>query len=74
MSEKELGKAEEITVDNFIRTLVGQMFQNDNDTSYLTADLRADDGNTSELEFEIRIVSINGIKTRTEDDTDEDEE
>lgn len=67
--EKELGKAQDLTVDEFLRTLVGQMFENDNDTSYLSASLKADDGTESDLEFKIRIMSINGIRTNDEEDS-----
>lgn len=65
---KELGEAPDITVDEFLRTLVGQMFENDNDTSYLNATLKATDGSESTLEFKVRIMSINGIPTRDEED------
>ena len=65
---KELGEAPDLTVDEFLRTLVAQMFENDNDTSYLNAKLKATDGSESDLEFKIRIMSINGIPTRDEDD------
>jgi hypothetical protein len=44
------------------------MFENDHDTTMLTAKLKATDGTESELEFEIKIVSINGIKTRKEEE------
>ena len=65
---KELGEAPDLTVDEFLRTVVAQMFENDNDTSYLNAKLKASDGSESDLEFKIRIMSINGIPTRDEDD------
>ena len=65
---KELGEAPDLTVDEFLRTVVAQMFENDNDTSYLNAKLKATDGSESDLEFKIRIMSINGIPTRDEDD------
>ena len=65
---KELGEATDLTVDEFLRTLVAQMFENDNDTSYLNAKLKGTDGSESDLEFKIRITSINGINTREEDD------
>ena len=65
---KELGEAPDLTVDEFLRTVVAQMFENDNDTSYLNAKLKATDGSESDLEFKIRIMSINGIPTRNEDD------
>ena len=67
-SIKELGEAPDLTVDEFLRTVVAQMFENDNDTSYLNAKLIASDGSTSDLEFKIRIMSINGIPTREEED------
>lgn len=66
-SVKELADAPDLTVDEFLRTMVGQMFENDNDTTYLNATLKASDGSESQLEFKIRIMSINGIPTRDED-------
>lgn len=68
---KELGEAPDLTVDEFIRTVVAQMFENDNDTSYLNAKLKGTDGSESDLEFMIRIMSINGVKTRDEDDAED---
>ena len=65
---KDLGEAPDLTVDEFLRTVVAQMFENDNDTSYLNAKLKATDGSESDLEFKIRIMSINGIPTRDEDE------
>ena len=65
---KELGEAPDLTVDEFLRTVVAQMFENDNDTSYLNAKLKATDGSESDLEFKIRIMSINGIPTRDEEE------
>lgn len=65
---KELGEAPDLTVDEFLRTVVAQMFENDNDTSYLNAKLKASDGSESDLEFKIRIMSINGISTREDED------
>lgn len=67
-SVKELGDAPDLTVDEFLRTVVAQMFENDNDTSFLNAKLKATDGSESDLEFKIRIMSINGVPTRDEDD------
>ena len=66
---KELGEAVDLTVDEFLRNVVAQMFENDNDTSYLNAKLKATDGSESDLEFKFRLVSINGIPTRDEDDS-----
>ena len=68
---KELGEAPDLTVDEFLRTVVAQMFENDNDTSYLNAKLVATDGTESDLEFKIRIMSINGIATREEETEEE---
>lgn len=68
---KELGDAKRLTVDALLRTMVAQMFENDNDTTYLNATLAATDGSESELEFKIRIMSINGIKTRDDDDKED---
>ena len=67
---KELGEAKELVVDELLRTMVAQMFENDNDTSYLNATLKATDGSESELEFKIRIISINGIKTRDDEEAE----
>ena len=65
---KELGEAPDLTVDEFLRTVVGQCFENDNDTTFLNATLKATDGSESQLEFKIRIMSINGIPTREEEE------
>lgn len=65
---KELGEADKLTVDELLRTMIAQMFENDNDTTYLNATLKATDGTESELEFKVRIISINGIKTRDDED------
>ena len=66
MSEvtKELGKAEELSMDEFLRTTIQAMFDNDNDTGKLKAVLEANDGTESTLEFTIRVTSINGQPTR----------
>jgi len=63
---KELGEAVNVTTDELLRTILGQMFESDNDTSTLKCDLTATDGSTASLEFEVRIISING--TRTDED------
>lgn len=65
---KQLGDAPNITMDAFLRILVGQCFENDNDTAYLKATLKSTDGIESHLEFKIQIMSINGIKTRVDND------
>lgn len=65
---KDLPNAGDLKVDELLRTLVGQMFEADNDTTTLFATLETADGTPSELEFEIHITSINGIRTRTIED------
>ena len=67
-TEKELGDGPDVTMDDFLRTLLGQMFENDNDTSYLTTKLRATDGTESDVEFMIRITAIDGVRIREEED------
>ena len=69
---KDLPNAGDLKVDELLRTLVGQMFEADNDTTTLFATLETADGTPSELEFEIHITSINGIRTRTTEDDNTD--
>ena len=64
--EKDLPDAGDLKVDELLRTLIGQMFEADNDTTTLFATLETADGTPSELEFQIHIMSINGTKTRAE--------
>lgn len=57
----DLGEADKLTMDEFARRLIGQMFENDNDTSTLTTTLVNDqDNTTSVVVFDIIIKSING--------------
>ena len=60
---KELGEAADMSMDEFLRTLVAQMFENDNDTVFLKTELEATDKTTSTLEFQIRVLSVNGVET-----------
>lgn len=73
VTTKELGEANKLTVDELLRTMIAQMFENDNDTTYLNATLAATDGTESQLEFKVRIISINGIKTRDDEDKEDKE-
>jgi len=69
MSEKitkEIPDAGDLKVDELLRTLIGQCFEADNDTTTLYATLETADGTPSDLEFEVHIISINGTKTREE--------
>ena len=61
---KDLPDAGDLKVDELLRTLIGQMFEADNDTTTLFATLETADGTPSELEFQIHIMSFNGTKTR----------
>lgn len=65
--EKEIEGAADLKVDELLRTIIGQCFEADNDTTTLFATLETADGVPSELEFEIHIISINGTKTRSAD-------
>ena len=63
---KDLDNAQDLKVDELLRTIVGQMFEADNDRTTLYATLEAADGTTSELEFVIHVTKINGVATRAE--------
>jgi hypothetical protein len=62
----DIGLADELTMDALIRTTVSQMFENDNDTATLEVVLNGTDADEPpKLEFELRLVSINGVPTRS---------
>ncbi len=64
-----IGEAKDLTMDSFMRTMVSQMFENDNDTAVLEVVLNGTDNqNPPKLELEIRLTAINGVKTRESDD------
>ncbi len=63
---KDLDNAQDLKVDELLRTIVGQMFEADNDQTTLYATLEAADGTTNELEFVIHVTKINGVETRAE--------
>jgi len=60
----EFDNPTEMSVDKFLRITIGQLFENDNDTTYLYSTLQAADGSTAEVEWKLSVVSINGVKTR----------
>lgn len=63
----DIGLADELTMDELIRTMVAQMFENDNDTATLEVVLNGTDAaEPPKLELEIRLTSINGVATRSE--------
>lgn len=69
ITTKELGLAESVSMDDFIRTLIAQMFENDNDVATLKVQLQGTaDATPPEVEIELNLVSINGVPTRTDDE------
>jgi hypothetical protein len=63
----DIGEASELSMDSFMRTMVAQMFDNDNDTATLEVVLNGTDaGNPPKLELEIRLTAINGVPTRSD--------
>ena len=66
--KSDMGDAADLTMDSFIRTMVSQMFENDNDTATLEVVLNGTDAaNPPRLELTITLNSINGVKTRSDD-------
>ena len=61
---RELGPCDKINADEVFRTIVGQMFENDNDRSELEITLKGSDGSESVIVFDLIIKSINGTETR----------
>lgn len=62
----DIGLADKLTMDSFMRTVIGQMFENDNDTATLEVVLNGtDSAEPPKLEIELKLVSINGVKTRS---------
>lgn len=63
----DIGPAESITMDDFCRTLVEKMFENDNNVANLEVTLNSSNtDNPPKIEIELCLVSINGVKTRSE--------
>lgn len=57
----DLGFAEQMNLDNLVRTTASQMFENDNNIATLEVTLNGTNAPTApKLEFEIRLISING--------------
>ena len=65
VSTQELGKAVDITMHKFLRKMVAQMYENDNDTSLLEVVLESSMPNTapSTLIVQLKLMSINGMPT-----------
>jgi len=65
----DIGLANELTMDSLVRTVIAQMFENDNDVATLEVVLNGTDAKEPpKLELELRLVSINGQPTRRDDD------
>lgn len=62
---REFGPANKVTADEVFRTIVGQMFENDNDQSELELTLQGTDDTESVIKFDLIIKSINGVETRS---------
>lgn len=57
----DLGFAEQMNLDNLVRTAASQMFENDNNIATLEVTLNGTDApEPPRLEFELRLKSING--------------
>lgn len=62
----DIGLAEKLTMDEFCRTLVAQMFENDNDLATLEVVLNGTDATDSpKLRLELRLTEVNGMPTRS---------
>jgi hypothetical protein len=63
----DLGLADALTMDQLVRTVVAQMFENDNEVATLEVVLNGTDAATApKLEIELKLVSINGKPTRSD--------
>ena len=60
----DLGLADQTNMDSVIRTVIAQMFENDNNVATLEVVLNGTDASTPpKLEIELKLVSINGTPT-----------
>jgi len=59
----DLGFAEQLNLDSLVRTTASQMFENDNNVATLEVTLNGTDAPVPpRLEFEMRLIAINGDK------------
>lgn len=66
---KDIGLADQLTMDDFTRTLVSLMFDCDNDTAELEVVLNnADGGEKPRLLLELKLTAINGKPTQGDTD------
>ena len=66
--EKQWDDGLDLKMDEFIRTLLQQMFECDNGTSYVEAELGSGDKATAVV-LRVDIVSINGIEANPVEET-----
>jgi hypothetical protein len=62
---RDLGISTEITADDVFRSIIAQMFENDNDESEIACTLVDKRGKQCNVVFDLIITSIDGIKTRS---------
>lgn len=68
---KDIGLADQLTMDDFIRTLIAQMFENDNDTAELEVVLKGSEGQEPpRLMLQLKLTSINGQATEGDSNGD----
>jgi hypothetical protein len=66
---KDIGLADQLVMDDFVRTLIGLMFDCDNDTAELEVVLNnTDGGEKPRLLLELKLTAINGKPTQGADD------
>ena len=70
ITTKELGKSCDISTEDFLKTTLAQMYENDCSVSTLSATLEAEPNEDSppQIVFEIRLLSINGLELKKGDD------
>ena len=69
---RELGEAADLQMDEFLRSAMSMMFENDNGSSTVTAVITTADGTDCTLEFELSILSIDGVPTRERKEDEQD--
>lgn len=66
IDKTDIGEADKVTMDSFMRTLIAKMFENDNDLAELQVVLNGTDSeDPPTLTIEMRLTAINGSPTRS---------
>lgn len=66
VDKTDIGLADKVTMDEFMRTLIAKMFENDNDLAELQVVLNGTDAeDPPTLTLEMRLTAINGEPTRS---------